>query len=489
MAAKKATFLEEIDDNFLSCIICSERYKNAKLLPCLHSFCEPCLDKLAEEGGTITCPICRRSHQLPGTGVAGIGANLFINELVEIVRKREETFAYARVCEGCEQAESVKHCLECGVDMCNNCAIPHSRLRISRSHHLMTLEEYEVAKSDDPASLQPPVYCTRHSDNQVDLYCDTCEIAICYKCAALDHARPEHSYIYLKDAAHGFSEYLEDMIDRVKAKEVALNEGRAVVTEVVKSLDGCYQADEESMKQHIQKTIDDVTRMIRENGDKLLQELKDEYDKRKVNLNAQLKELECRESDMSYAREYAERLMHYGNAAQLMSAKTGISAQMEELLRVGTKTDPVETDNMEFQPSVDFCKTKTIGVVHTSARKVVNNCPSSQFKGAGSQLLESPSQPRDSTDEDGAAGPSDDIHCKPTVALQKTVNVITGEEGEDELYSARAKLYLFDRATSQWKDHCIGDIKMLKHRKTGKVRILMRKEPVLTVFIFVLIFT
>ncbi|XP_070570865.1 tripartite motif-containing protein 2-like [Ptychodera flava] len=314
----------------------------------------------------------------------------------------------------------------------------------------MTLQEYEVAKSDDPASLQPPVYCTRHSDDQViDLYCDTCEIAICYKCAALHHARPEHSYIYLKDAARGFKEYLEDMIERVKAKEVALNEGRAVVMKVVKSLDGCYQAEEESMKQHIQKTIDDVTRMIRENGDKLLQELKDEYDKRKVNLNAQLKELECRESDMSYAREYAERLVHYGNAAQLMSAKKGISAQMEELLRVETKTDPVETDNMEFQPSADFCKTKTIGVVHTSALHlnlreqaggyctrnvflILLACPTvtntSNEHADGSQLLGSPSQIKDSTDEDGAVGPSDIVHCKPIAPCQKKVNVITGEE-------------------------------------------------------------
>ncbi|XP_070543757.1 tripartite motif-containing protein 2-like [Ptychodera flava] len=133
--------------------------------------------------------------------------------------------------------------------------------------------------------------------------------------------------------------------------------------ETVKSLENCYQAEEVKIKLHIQKTIDDVTRMIRENGDKLLQELKDEYNKRKVNLNAQLKELECLESDMSYAREYAEKLMHYGNAAQLMSAKKGISSQKEELLRVETKFDPTETDYMEFKTYDDFCQAKTLGVL------------------------------------------------------------------------------------------------------------------------------
>ncbi|XP_070570890.1 tripartite motif-containing protein 2-like [Ptychodera flava] len=366
MAEKHSTFLEEMDGNFLSCVICLERYKNAKLLQCLHSFCELCLDKLAVEGKTITCPICRRPHQLPDSGVTGIGDNSFINEQVEIVRKREASSADARMCEGCAQAESVKHCLECGVNLCNICATAHSRLRILRSHHLMTLKEYEAAKSDDPALVQPPVYCTSHSDDQVEFYCDTCNLVICYKCAALDHPITEHQYKRLKDAAAEYSKDLKEEIDKVKVKEIEASDSKAVVMETVKSLENCYQAEEVKIKLHIQKTIDDVTRMIRENGDKLLQELKDEYNKRKVNLNAQLKELECLESDMSYAREYAEKLTHYGNAAQLMSAKKGISSQMEELLRVETKLDPTETDYMEFKPSDDLCQAKTLGVLYSS---------------------------------------------------------------------------------------------------------------------------
>ncbi|XP_070570853.1 tripartite motif-containing protein 2-like [Ptychodera flava] len=300
MAEKHSTFLEEMDGNFLSCVICLERYKNAKLLQCLHSFCELCLDKLAVEGKTITCPICRRPHQLPDSGVTGIGDNSFINEQVEIVRKREASSADARMCEGCAQAESVKHCLECGVNL------------------------------------------------------------------SLDHPITEHQYKRLKDAAAEYSKDLREEIDKVKVKEIEASDSKAVVVETVTSLENCYQAEEVKIKLHIQKTIDDVTQMIRENGDKLLQELKDEYNTRKVNLNAQLKELECLESDMSYAREYAEKLMHYGNAAQLMSAKKGISSQMEELLRVETKLDPTETDYMEFKPSDDLCQAKTLGVLYSS---------------------------------------------------------------------------------------------------------------------------
>ncbi|XP_070557303.1 tripartite motif-containing protein 2-like [Ptychodera flava] len=372
MAAKDSNLLEEIDDNFLSCTVCSERYKNAKILACLHNFCEPCLSKLAEKSGAITCPICRRSHELPDTGVSGIGANLFINELVEMFRKREESSEAAGQCQGCGQAESVKHCVECDSDLCRFCSASHGLLAVTRSHRLMTSEEYQAAKSIDPVSVQPPIYCETHTDCQVDFYCDTCDGNIFYKCTALDHPRPEHKYRYLKDAASEYSKDLKDAIDKVKVKENEAHKSKAVVMETVESLDKYYNIEEANMKQHIQKTIDDVTHMIRENGDKLLGELKNEYEKRKINLNAQLKELECVESDMSYAREYAEKLMHYGNAAQLMSAKKGIASQMEELLNVETQTDPTETDYMEFQACDDFCSTKSVGVLLTSIASVID---------------------------------------------------------------------------------------------------------------------
>lgn len=47
----------------LSCAVCTDLFKNPKLLHCMHSFCEDCIDKMVkqEEGHkpTVVCPICR----------------------------------------------------------------------------------------------------------------------------------------------------------------------------------------------------------------------------------------------------------------------------------------------------------------------------------------------------------------------------------------------------------------------------------------------
>lgn len=65
---------------------------------------------------------------------------------------------------------------------------------------------------------------------------------------------------------------------------------------------------------------------------------------------------------------------------------------------------------------------------------------------------------------------------KPIVPLPAEVKVTTGEEDETMIFNARAKLFRF--TDKQWKERGIGEMKLLKHKNTGKVRVLMRREQV-----------
>lgn len=48
------------------------------------------------------------------------------------------------------------------------------------------------------------------------------------------------------------------------------------------------------------------------------------------------------------------------------------------------------------------------------------------------------------------------------------VEVKTGEEEEEVLYSHRAKLFRF--ADAEWKERGLGDVKILRHQRTRKLR-------------------
>lgn len=68
----------------------------------------------------------------------------------------------------------------------------------------------------------------------------------------------------------------------------------------------------------------------------------------------------------------------------------------------------------------------------------------------------------------------------PVVKLE-TVEVKTGEEDDEVLYTQRCALYRFDGAAGEWKERGKGDVKLLQNKENHKVRILMRQEKTLKI--------
>lgn len=64
----------------------------------------------------------------------------------------------------------------------------------------------------------------------------------------------------------------------------------------------------------------------------------------------------------------------------------------------------------------------------------------------------------------------------PDVKLPENYKQVTGEEHEEVLFDQRAKLFLL--AEAEYKERGIGLLKVLKHKETGKIRLLMRREVV-----------
>ncbi|XP_032349558.1 E3 SUMO-protein ligase RanBP2 isoform X2 [Camelus ferus] len=79
--------------------------------------------------------------------------------------------------------------------------------------------------------------------------------------------------------------------------------------------------------------------------------------------------------------------------------------------------------------------------------------------------------------EDDEDGP----HFEPVVPLPDKIEVKTGEEDEEEYFCNRAKLFRFDGGSREWKERGVGNVKILRHKTSGKIRLLMRREQVLKI--------
>lgn len=72
--------------------------------------------------------------------------------------------------------------------------------------------------------------------------------------------------------------------------------------------------------------------------------------------------------------------------------------------------------------------------------------------------------------------PDDSQFIRPNVELPSLVETRTGEEDEEALFQKRARIYRYVPETKEVKERGTGEIKVLKHKATQKLRVLMRRE-------------
>ncbi|KAL8115251.1 ran-binding protein 1 homolog b-like [Apium graveolens] len=91
-------------------------------------------------------------------------------------------------------------------------------------------------------------------------------------------------------------------------------------------------------------------------------------------------------------------------------------------------------------------------------------------------------EPERKEEEEHVAAEDEDTGAQvaPIVRLEE-VAVTTGEENEDTILDLKSKLYRFDKDGNQWKERGAGTVKFLKHKETGKVRLVMRQSRTLKI--------
>ncbi|XP_070561117.1 tripartite motif-containing protein 2-like [Ptychodera flava] len=366
MASKEPTFLEDFNEKFLVCPICSEQYKNAKVLPCQHSFCETCLLHVVEKIGKLDCPTCRRSCELPDGGVVNLQTNFFLNQMVEQFEKRDSAPPEITTCGSCDRSSVASHCLDCDVRLCEMCVKGHGKLRVTRSHRLMAIDEYEESKSENPAMVQPPLFCSKHDDNQIKFYCDTCESMICTDCTVIDHPVTTHKYRYLKEAADECKQSIQWMLRDLSKKEKEVERTTTAAEQVSESLERKLREEKAAIREYTQKKISEFKHMIEGKETLMLEQLQEIFDEKKHNVHAQLKEMEM----VKNMKDFAEKLTHFGSDTQVITARKGMTTQIQELIDNLTNLEPAVDGCIKFIGIDQPAEVKSLGVVQTATCKV-----------------------------------------------------------------------------------------------------------------------
>ena len=206
------------------CPLCLETVSDPKTLPCLHSFCLKCLDKLADFARrqlqtTIKCPVCQTSFQIPkGDSFNNLPASFHLNRLVDVLALKEGS-AQAQKCSSCEEDNTANcYCFVCQNFLCTACFEAHQRLKATKGHRNVLIEKLQA--HDVKELLNRPVMCSEqyHENQPLEFYCEECKVSICHKCTVVSHNR--HTMTDTQKAAQVQKMQMTDAVKKVKAEVV-----------------------------------------------------------------------------------------------------------------------------------------------------------------------------------------------------------------------------------------------------------------------------
>lgn len=160
--------------DFKTCVVCNEE-KTPKMLPCGHTFCVDCIDKLAQNErqhrphcDTVKCPLCVQLTDFPPSGAKDLPTNYALLGV-------RDTFS-EHLCQSCRRHIPEKHCKNCARDLCTPCGDNHTKQPLFQQHKLVALVELK---------------CTAHGEHP-RYYCSQCKTILCIRC--IEEKSCSHTY-------------------------------------------------------------------------------------------------------------------------------------------------------------------------------------------------------------------------------------------------------------------------------------------------------
>ena len=276
------------------CSVCLEEFKDPKILPCCHTYCSECLEKLVTKseavvkaaiaqsvsllsgfgvGGTanaISCPQCRVCHNIPQGGVR---AFLTDYSVVQDQEKRQwcRNFALNRNrCGECEQdGATVSFCEDCESFLCSYCAGAHKRMKAFSSHQLSSLPSSPNLLPHLPLKSKS-VTCIVHPEKSASFYCATCSQLICNECVAVGSGDLDFSkktvtihrshilYTVSDESLETLSAKLDKLIMSMSTDIKESQEKLDLIEKVEEKMSSHHKQLKKSLEDVVEKYIEDI---------------------------------------------------------------------------------------------------------------------------------------------------------------------------------------------------------------------------------------
>uniref|UniRef100_A0A4W2C3A9 Tripartite motif-containing protein 2 n=1 Tax=Bos indicus x Bos taurus TaxID=30522 RepID=A0A4W2C3A9_BOBOX len=323
--------VRQIDKQFLICSICLERYKNPKVLPCLHTFCERCLQNyIPAHSLTLSCPVCRQTSILPEKGVAALQNNFFITNLMDVLQRSPGSSA----------------------------------------------EESSILETVTAVAAGKPLSCPNHDGNVMDFYCQSCETAMCRECTEGEHA--EHPTVPLKDVVEQHKASLQVQLDAANRRLPEIDSALQFISEIIHQLTN----QKASIVDDIHSTFDELQKTLNVRKSVLLMELEVNYGLKHKVLQSQLDTLLEGQESIKSCSNFTAQALNHGTETEVLLVKKQMSEKLNELADQDFPLHPRENDQLDFIVETEGLKKS----IHNLGTILTTNAVASETVATGEGL-------------------------------------------------------------------------------------------------------
>ena len=329
------------------CPMCLETVKNPKTLPCLHSFCLKCLDRLAncarrQLQTTIKCPVCKTSFSIPETDTfADLPSSFYLNRLVDALAL-ENGSLQAQKCNNCgENNPATIYCFVCQSFMCATCFQSHQRIKITRGHRNVLIDKLQP--QDVQELIQRPIMCSEkyHEDQALEFYCEDCKVLICLKCSIVSHN--QHLVTDTQKAVLEQKMQMAEAVAKVNAEILEYENKIKKQTE----LKDKNVVDIVNAERKMTNTVEELIRDLREHEKKMKLKFREIYEAEQKQHATRLENLELITTQLKSCTERGQGILERNIITEILQTNPAILGRSSELLSA-KKPDVYKSPNFNY---------------------------------------------------------------------------------------------------------------------------------------------
>ncbi|XP_033627072.1 E3 ubiquitin-protein ligase TRIM71-like [Asterias rubens] len=348
--------LGKISKDHLECPICTNRFINPTMLDCLHSFCFTCLKELHQQdpnNSILLCPLCRKKTTLEDNKVDSLPKDFKLNALVDEFTVQEQLLEGQRSevkCQACDKDHTaVSRCIDCEHFICQECQQAHQGMTILKYHKIYTLAQLGSGAVKYRSKIRDYVpKCEKHSDQSLNIYCNTCQKLECTTCTLLDHRNFKHDLVGIPEALDKCRQEVSEMVVKAKKRKADFQIDMAQAVHSQKKLKTAFSKTKIKI---FEKASAEVTK-ITEEEKKLQREARRIY-KDRIQTFETAEDRNDEEVNLADQElDEVDRVMTQGSPHEILRLKQKLLKNLDELTKRRRQKTPIKKSFLDFKEGV-----------------------------------------------------------------------------------------------------------------------------------------